>query len=117
MYGMDGKNTRMGERVTKLAAENAKLREALGAVEWVENAEEFTDESKWCPRCKMFERHGHDEDCQLDAALAQPSPPKNPGDYKRARGVVPWKEGDPPPERRIAKGRGRKVGDADGDAG
>lgn len=57
-----------------LEAEVVVLRGALEAVEWVENAEEFTDESKWCPRCKMFERHGHDEDCQLDTALASPSP-------------------------------------------
>lgn len=39
----------------------------------------------------------------------------NKGDYRRARGVVPWREGDPKPEEVIAKGRGRRVGDADSD--
>lgn len=54
-------------QLDKLREENARLREALKAVEWTE----FWDGSVECPQCGNSRRVGHKIACHLAAALAQ----------------------------------------------
>lgn len=99
------------------------IAEAVGAViEAVLKIRGLNVETCDCERC--IENEGYSEkfwntiselEFRIDAYTALlDGEPENTGDYRRARGVVPWEIGDPKPEEVIAKGRGRKAGDADG---
>ena len=61
-------------RFKDVVAENASLRAALGAVEWVGSHRYSVDgfEIRGCPWCRHWEGDGHASDCIRQAALALP---------------------------------------------
>ena len=56
------------ERACNAEAENKRLREALGMVEWVRD-EDLPEYDEWCPWCGNYRRYGHSYNCMRQAAL------------------------------------------------
>jgi len=61
------------ERCAALEAENARLREALEAVEWFESNDGYRTVYV-CPWCDEPEEFGHTADCKRQAALTDTAP-------------------------------------------
>ena len=72
----------LSQQLQDARAENARLREAVGAVEWVEGAYDascvgvkpgYKYFGTLCPWCKQGPHIGHRPECQRQAALRGPA--------------------------------------------
>ncbi len=66
-------------RAEKLAAENKRLREALGQWEWRDTLfDDGETHITYCPACGKLQRDGHEADCWMKAALSLQPPTASP---------------------------------------